>query len=68
MPSADITAIAVRAGVPFSEGVVANEAEVPAAVTKPTDGDTVAQIKAYLAANGVEFKAKATKKQLLRLV
>jgi hypothetical protein len=48
MPSADITAIAVRAGVPFSEGVVANEAEVPA--------------------NGVEFKAKATKKQLLRLV
>ncbi|WP_257787100.1 HeH/LEM domain-containing protein [Weissella jogaejeotgali] len=39
-----------------------------AAVAKPTEKNTVAEIKAYLSENGIEFASSAKKADLLALV
>lgn len=40
----------------------------PAALEKPTDSNTVAEIKAYLDAQGISYSSSATKTELLALV
>ncbi|WP_277375561.1 HeH/LEM domain-containing protein [Weissella paramesenteroides] len=55
----------------MEKGVVINAAAPKAAsksVSKPTDKNTVAEIKAYLSENSIEFASSAKKADLLALV
>lgn len=63
--------VAEKSAATLEKGVVINAAAPKAAsksVSKPTDKNTVAEIKAYLSENGIEFASSAKKADLLALV
>lgn len=63
--------VAEKSAATLEKGVVINATAPKAAsksVSKPTDKNTVAEIKAYLSENGIEFASSAKKADLLALV
>ena len=59
--------VAEKSAATLEKGVVINAA-ASKSVSKPTDKNTVAEIKAYLSENGIEFASSAKKADLLALV
>lgn len=60
--------VAEKSAATLEKGVVINAASSKKAVAKPTEKNTVAEIKAYLSENGIEFASSAKKADLLALV
>ena len=71
-PSETVRNLLSHAGVlaKFAEAKAAKKsaAEKPAAVAKPTEKNTVVEIKVYLDAQGIEYASSAKKAELLALV
>lgn len=60
--------VAEKSAATLEKGVVINTASSKKAASKPTEKNTVAEIKAYLSENGIEFASSAKKADLLALV
>jgi large subunit ribosomal protein L20 len=60
--------VAEKSAATLEKGVVINAASSKKAASKPTEKNTVAEIKAYLSENGIEFASSAKKADLLALV
>ncbi|WP_459524196.1 30S ribosomal protein S16 [Leuconostoc lactis] len=71
-PSETVRNLLSHAGIlaKFAEAKAAKKsaAEKPAAVAKPTEKNTVVEIKVYLDAQGIEYASSAKKAELLALV